>query len=314
MKTDFASLYALFEAIPDEQAAVDHFTAIRWKNGAFCPYCGSIRVYHFSDKRTHKCGDCRQRFSIKVGTIFEDTKIPLRKWLAAIWLVTSHKKGIASTQLAKDIAVTQKTAWFMLHRLRFAARTRSFNCPMGGDGRPVEVDETHIGGKAHNRPLSERRARKESGKRRPQREGKTIVMGILERGGELRAGVIPDTTKATLETTVRFHVKEGAALYTDDHHGYRDLDDAYRHESVDHSREEYVRGAVHTNSVEGFWSLLKRQIYGIHHWVSPRHLDQYVAEASWRYMLRELADGRRVTSLIAQSEGRLRYVDLIGKA
>jgi transposase-like protein len=122
--TKFASLYDLFEAIPDEQAAIEHFRAVRWKNGEFCPYCGATKLYHFSDSRTHKCGACRQRFSIKVGTIFEDTKIPLRKWLAAVWLVTSHKKGIASTTLAKDIKVTQKTAWFMLHRLRHAARTK----------------------------------------------------------------------------------------------------------------------------------------------------------------------------------------------
>lgn len=121
------------EAIPDEQAATDHFTAIRWQNGAFCPYCRSHRVWHFSDKRTHKCCDCHQRFSIKVGTIFEDTKIPLRKWFMAIWLVTSHKKGITSVQLAKDIAVTQKTAWLMLHPLRYAIRTRSFNQPPDRD-------------------------------------------------------------------------------------------------------------------------------------------------------------------------------------
>lgn len=115
---DFQHNPPLMAAIPDEQAAIEHFTAIRWKNGAFCPHCKSIRVYHFSDKRTHKCRDCRKRFSIKVGTIFEDSKIPLRSWMLAIWLITSHKKGIASTQLAKDLGVTQKSAWFMLHRLR----------------------------------------------------------------------------------------------------------------------------------------------------------------------------------------------------
>jgi transposase-like protein len=314
MKTEFASLYALFEAIPDEAAAVAHFRAIRWKNGAFCPYCGGVRVYDLKGGLRHKCGDCRLSFSIKVGTIFEDTKIPLRKWMAAIWLITTHKKGIASTTLSRDIGVTQKTAWFMLHRLRHAARTRSFNRPMGGEGVAVEVDETFVGGKSGNRPLAVRRAEKESGTRRSGIEGKTIVMGLLERGGELRAGVVADTTADSLETVVYDHVKEGAAVYTDEHRAYRHLGKGFRHETVAHAREEYARGPVHTNSIEGFWSLLKRQIYGIHHWVSPKHLDQYVGEATWRYMLREMAEGSRVTALLAQADGRLTYKMLIGKA
>src|SRR6476619_7825275 len=137
-KQGFDTLFEMMSAIPDEQSAIDHFTAIRWKNGAFCPHCGSTKVYHFSDKRTHKCGDCRQRFSIKVGTIFEDTKLPLRKWFMAIWLITSHKKGIASTQLAKDLKITQKTAWFVMHRLREASKSGSFNKSLDG---VVEVDE-----------------------------------------------------------------------------------------------------------------------------------------------------------------------------
>lgn len=143
MTAQFNSLFDLLKAIPDEQAAIDHFTAIRWAHGEFCPHCGSTKIYHFSDKRTHKCGDCRRRFSIKVGTIFHDSKIPMQKWLMATWLLTSHKKGIASTQLAKDIGVTQKSAWFMLHRLRHAAVTESFNAPLDG---VVEADETFVGG------------------------------------------------------------------------------------------------------------------------------------------------------------------------
>jgi transposase-like protein len=306
MKTEFASLYQLFEAIPDEQAAIDHFRAIRWKNGAFCPYCGGVRIYDLRGNRKHKCGDCRLSFSIKVGTIFEDTKIPLRKWMAAIWLITTHKKGIASTTLARDIGVTQKTAWFMLHRLRHAARTRSFNRPLSGT---IEVDETFIGGKNKNRSLTIRKASKTEGVK-----AKTIVMGLLERGGDLRAGVINGTGQDDLEPVVRYHVAEGAIVYTDEHRGYRDLRRGFDHQTVAHSREEYVRGDVHTNSLEGFWSLLKRQIYGIHHWVSAKHLDQYVAEASWRYMLRERATGSLVTTLLAQTDGRLTYKMLIGKA
>lgn len=133
------NIIQMMSAIPDEQAAVDLFTSIRWKGGVFCPHCNSLRVYHFSDKRNHKCGDCRKRFSIKVGSIFEDSKIPLRSWILAIWLITMHKKGIASTQLAKDLSVTQKTAWFMTQRLRHAIRTKSFNRSLSGE---AEADET----------------------------------------------------------------------------------------------------------------------------------------------------------------------------
>lgn len=147
-KKQFESLIQMMNAIPDEQAAIDRFATIRWANGAYCPTCGSAKVYHFSDRRTHKCGDCRKRFSIKVGTIFEDSKIGLRQWMLAVWLITSHKKGIASTALATDLGITQKTAWFMLHRLRYAARTQSFNAPLEGE---VEVNETGGGGKASNR-------------------------------------------------------------------------------------------------------------------------------------------------------------------
>jgi hypothetical protein len=129
----FDGLIELMKAVPDEQSAIEQFTAIRWRHGAFCPHCGSTKVYHFSDDRTHKCGVCRKRFSIKVGTIFEDSKIGLREWMLAVWLITSHERGLTSTQLAKDIGVTQKTAWFMLHRLRYAAQTRSFNRPLSGE-------------------------------------------------------------------------------------------------------------------------------------------------------------------------------------
>jgi len=143
----------LMAAIPDEQTAIDHFTAIRWKNGAFCPYCGSTRVYHFSNRRTHKCADCRSRFSIKVGTIFEDSKIELRVWLMAIWLITAHKNGIASTTLSVDLGVTQKTAWFMTQCLRYAIRTKSFNAPLHRD---VKANEIYHGGRERNKHASKR--------------------------------------------------------------------------------------------------------------------------------------------------------------
>ncbi|MCA3254919.1 MAG: IS1595 family transposase [Burkholderia sp.] len=298
----FDTLFQMMAAFPDEQSAIDHFTAIRWKDGAFCPLCGSTKVYHFSDKRTHKCGDCRKRFSIKVGTVFEDSKIELRKWLIAIWLITSHKKGIASTTLAKDLGVTQKTAWFMLHRLRHAARTQSFSKPLDGE---VEIDETYVGGKAHNR-------HKGDPKNGPGTSGKTGVIGAISRGGQAVATVIDRPDTQTLDSFAHAVVSPDAALVaTDEHSGYRHLGRTFNHGIVRHSAGEFRKGDAHTNSIEGFWSLLKRQIIGIHHWISPKHLQRYVDEATWRFNLREIAEGERVNSLLASAEGRLPYKVLI---
>lgn len=301
-KQQFETLLQMMQSLPDEQAAIDHFTAIRWRNGAFCPHCGSVKVYHFSDNRTHKCGDCRKRFSIKVGTIFEDSKIPLRTWMLAIWLITAHKKGIASTTLAKDLGVTQKTAWFMLHRLRYAARTQSFNRPLEGE---VEVDETYVGGKAANR-------HKGDPKNGPGTSGKTAVVGAIQRGGKAVATVVARTDTRTLDRFVHEFVAPTATLVsTDEHSGYRHLGRTYKHGVVRHSAGEYRLGDAHTNSIEGFWALLKRQIVGIHHFVTPKHLNRYVAEVTWRFNLRDIGEGDRVNTLLDQTSGRLTYKELI---
>jgi transposase-like protein len=296
MLKKFDSLFELFEAFPDEQSAIDHLRAIRWKHGAFCPYCKSNRVMHFKDNRTHKCHECRQRFSIKVGTIFEGTKLPLRKWFAAIWLITSHKKGIASTTLAKDLRMTQKSAWFVLHRLRHAARTNSFNAPLKGE---VEADESFFGGKDKNKHAHKR-----------GKDDKAVVIGMLERGGELRTKKLDTLKNAKREITM--NVDPGSNLMTDEWPGYKGLEKTYHHHTVNHSAGQYVENYFnHVNGIEGAWGLFKRQIYGIHHWVSAKHLPRYLDEMTWRYNRRMLDEGDRVNQFLDSVSGRLTYRTLI---
>lgn len=309
MLQTFKTLPELFVAFPTEQAAVDHFTAIRWANGKFCPLCGNAdasRIGTLSGTNVHKCYACRKRFSIRVGTIFQDTKLPLRTWFAAIWMITAHPKGIASTTLATDLGITQKTAWFVLHRLRHAQRTKSFNAPLSG---VVEVDETFVGGKISNKHKSVRRQRAALGK---MGGGKTIVAGAVSRNGDLIARVVANVEGATLKGFVRTHVSPDATmLVTDNWIGYKGLRAEYSHKTVNHSVGQYVKGDAHTNTIESVWSLLKRQIIGVHHWVSPKHLHRYVGEMTFRFNRREMARGDRVNDLLAQAEGPLPYKVLI---
>ncbi|WP_206453254.1 IS1595 family transposase [Aurantimonas marina] len=293
----------MMEAFPDEQSAIDHLRVMRWgakDENAHCPHCGGTRLYHFADRRNHKCGECRMRFSIKVGTIFEDSKISLRKWFMAVWLITSHKKGVASTTLARDIKVTQKTAWFMLHRLRVAARTKSFNAPLKGT---VETDETFIGGKDKNKHAHQR-----GGQRGPS--GKAVVWGAMERNGEFRAFHL--TSLKDVKCAVESHVAKGSIVLTDEYRGYQGLGTDYYHRTVNHSGGEYVRAVwIHVNSIEGAWSHIKRQIYGIHHWISDKHLGRYLSEMTWRFNRREQGEGDRMNALLSNVAGRLRYRELI---
>lgn len=305
MLAKFNTLFDLFEAFPTEQSAVDHLTAIRWAKGKFCPLCGNAdgsRIGTLSTTGQHKCYVCREKFSIKVGTIFQDSKVPLRKWFAAVWMITSHKKGIASTTLARDIGVTQKTAWFMMHRLRHAARTDSFNAPLEGE---VEVDETYVGGKESNKPKKLRKGINGTA-------GKTAVVGAVSRRGRMIAQVVSHTNTATLDGFVHANVSPKATLVsTDEHPAYRLLGRTYKHGVVRHSAGEYRKGDAYTNTVEGAWSLLKRQIIGIHHWVSPKHLDRYVQEMTFRYSRREMGEGARFNDLLGNIEKRLTYKALI---
>lgn len=302
MVETFNSLFDLLEAFPNEQACVEHMKQIRWKDGENCPHCGGGRIYHFSDRVTFKCGDCRQRFSIKVGTIFEDTKLPLRKWFMAIWMITNHPKGIASTTLAKDLKITQKSAWFMLHRLRHAARTRSFNAPLKGQ---IESDTTYIGGVNKNRHWDKRRKGTHGG------ADKEVLLGAVENEGELRIVHVADRKMGTTQEIVRANVERGSTLVTDRGSEFKRLENDYVRITINHQKGEYARDGFHTNTIEGVWSLLKRQITGIHHWVSPKHLQRYANEMAWRYNRRDMNGAPRMNDLFASIEGRLTYKALI---
>jgi transposase-like protein len=292
---------------------IAYLAAKRWPNGVVCPICGSESVSEFNAKRkTWKCAKhhSKREFSVKVGSLAEDSAIGLDKWLIALWLLSNCKNGISSCELARDLDVTQKTAWFMLHRIRLALQDESFG-KLSGD---VEVDETFIGGKARNMHLDkrERRITGTGGK------DKTIVFGALERGGKVRTAVITDRKRTALQTEVRNHVEAGSALYSDALKSYDGLAQEYAHKVIDHA-EKYVDGKIHTNGLENFWSLLKRGIAGSYVSVEPFHLFRYLDEQVFRYNNRgtrenKISDSDRFSMAVSKLFGkRLTFAELTGK-
>lgn len=291
--------------------------SVRWSDGKVrCPYCASEKVTYLEKARVYRCYEKhpKQKFSLKIGTIFEDSPIALEKWLPALWLIVSCKNGISSYEVAAALGITQKSAWFMMHRIRLAMQSGSF-MKLGGEGGEVEVDETFIGGKARNMHITER-------KRRITGTGgkdKTAVMGILERGGHVRTMVVPNRRKGVLQAEVRTHVRAGAALYSDALKSYAGLENEYAHKVIDHA-EKYVDGRVHTNGLENFWSLLKRGINGTYVSVEPFHLFRYLDEQTFRYNNRKDVDGNKIDNAdrfklaLSQIVGkRLTYAEVTGK-
>lgn len=299
----------------DPDRCLDYLIVRRWRNGVVCPTCGRTDARFLKNQRKWQCKSVHdhRQFSVKVGTIFEDSPIPLEKWLPAVWVIVNCKNGISSYEVARDLGVTQKTAWFMLHRIRLAMQTGSF-VKMGGNGGEVEADETFIGGKARNMHLDkrERRITGTGGK------DKTAVLGILERGGKVRTVVVSSRRKNPLQQEVRNHVAAGAALYTDALQSYDGLAQDYAHKVIDHA-EKYVDGRVHTNGLENFWSLLKRGISGTYVSVEPFHLFRYLDERSFRYNNRAteenpMNDGDRFSLAVSGIVGkRLTCEGLTGK-
>jgi transposase-like protein len=281
--------------------------ALRWSDGVIkCPTCGAEKVTWLAKQRIWKCysGHKRPTFSLKTGTIFEDSPIPLEKWLPATWMLMNCKNGISSWELHRAIGVTQKSAWFMLQRIRLAAQSKTFNKLCG----EVEVDETFIGGKARFMH-ADKRAEKITG-RGP--EGKAIVAAVLERGGTVRAQVCTTRRKPELQALVRDNVEAGSELFSDSLKSYDGLDE-FAHQVIDHA-VAYVDGNIHTNGLENFWSLLKRAIKGTYVSVEPFHLFRYVDEQAFRYNNRNMTDIQRFVFVMRHIVGRrLTYKQLIGK-
>jgi len=298
----------IYFADPDN--CIEYLAAQRWPDGVvICPTCGSDSVSAFNPtRRTWICSSHhpRREFSIKVGTICEDSPIGLDKWLTAMWLLSNCKNGVSSCEIARDVKVTQKSAWFMLHRIRLALQDEHSGKLRG----EVEVDETFIGGKARNMHVDkrERRITGTGGK------DKTVVFGALERGGQVRTAVVANRKKHGLQARVKAHVEAGSALYSDALLSYDGLSQEYAHEVIDHA-EKYVDGKIHTNGLENFWSLLKRGINGTYVSVEPFHLFRYLDEQVFRYNNRkDLDDAGRFNLAVSRIFGkRLTFAELTGK-
>jgi transposase-like protein len=299
----------LLEAIryfADPDVALAFVVTLRWPDGKpVCPRCGGVHHSFLTTRRIWKCCECKKQFSVKVGTIFEDSPLGLDVWLPAIWLVANSKNGISSHEMARSLGITQKSAWFVNHRIRLAMQTGTF-AKLDG---VIETDETFVGGKARNMH-KHIRARKITG---TGGKDKTVVAGIMERGGEMRATVVSDTRRATLQSGIRANVEPGAIVYTDAHGGYSGLAADYVHEVVDHA-EKYVEGKIHVNGVENFWALLKRGLHGTYVQAAPFHLHRYLDERMFTFNERDLDDLGRFVGVVGTVAGRrLTYAGLTGK-
>jgi transposase-like protein len=295
----------------DPDRALVFAIVLRWPDGKIdCPRCGSCQHSFISTRRIWFCKGCHKQFTIKVGTIFEDSPLGMDKWMTAVWLICNCKNGISSYEIARDLGITQKSAWFMMHRIRGAMDSGSFN-KLSGE---IEADETFIGGKARNMHVSKRQRRitGTGGK------DKVAVMGLLERGGQVRTMVVGNRRKNVLQGEVKKHVEAGSALYTDALLSYDGLASDYAHQVIDHALK-YVEGKIHTNGLENFWSLLKRGINGTYVSVEPFHLFRYLDEQSFRYNNRatperKMTDADRFQAVMGNVFGhRLTWKQLTGK-
>jgi transposase-like protein len=269
---DFETLAEFLEYFKDEETCRQHFTAIRFKNGEFCPHCGHRTIYTFAGGKRYRCAKCKQDFRIQTGTVFGESKVSLKKWFIAIYLLSTTSKGISSVQLAKHVGVTQKTGWFMDHRLRKAMKQNG-----GQIFGTVECDETYVGGLVKNMHKS----KVDKAKVGTGGNGKMVIVGLKIRGVEVRAKVIEGKKARELHDVIKAEVAPGSTIYTDEHRGYCGLK-GYHRTAVNHSAKQFVIGDAHTNGIESFWALFKRGYHGVYHQMSKKHLQKYVDECAFR--------------------------------
>lgn len=304
MLPEFKSIFDLLKAFPTEQSCIDHLERLRWNGSPVSPFDADSKVYKCAGNK-YKCKSTGKYFNVRTNTVFDNTKIPLQKWFLALYVFSSHKKGISSHQLAKDISVTQKSAWFLLHRLRYAFDHPNFQATIGN---VVEIDETFIGGDAKNKHTNKKNKNHRGGTFHEQ----TPVIGMIERGGNVIAKAIPERTNFFMIPVVQQNVRKDSLIVTDEFRGYRRLDKDYYRFTVNHSAKEYVNHMAHTNTIENFWSHLKRGIDGIYHWVSKGHLQSYVDEFTLRFNTRNYnTQGRFDLILSAVAGKKLTYQELI---
>lgn len=310
---NFKSLPQLLDYFKEEKTCIEYYEQLRWNGNPVCPHCG-VDKKPYKTNRGYKCSDkdCGRKFTVKVGTIFENSKIPFRIWFAAIYLCTSSRKGVSSVQLSIQLNITQKTAWFVLHRVREMLKGQAPQM-LGGKQNMVEADETYIGGSEKNKHIKKRRSGEDSTLNNDGTpyKPKKIVVGIIERDGKVLLKHIPVGTRENMVGFIEKHVPKGSKIYTDKAQSYKYLNRKYTHDSVDHGLHIYVAGDVHTNTIENFWSVLKRGLYGIYHQVSDKHLERYLNEFSARFNSRKSTECDKFKTFLAQSNGRLKYSDLI---
>jgi transposase-like protein len=306
MKT-FKSILEFQKEFSSEEKCREYLEQQRWNGTPACPFCGSLNVHRFPNGKIFKCREkqCRNKFSVTVGTIYENTKIPLSKWFLATYILAVHSKGISSLQLATWLGVTQKTAWHLNHRIRVMLTDKAPELLEG----IVEVDETYVGGSLKNIHASKKEKLKGL-------DNKTMVFGAIQRQGKVRVKVIPQTNIENINEAIEGFIKLDSTMVSDEHHAYNQVGKKYNHKKVNHRDKEYVRKEdilVHTNNIEGYWNILKKQIDGIHHSVSPKHLQRYCNESAFRFNHRESFQDERFADALANCNGSLKFKALTAK-